>query len=208
MEKTAFFILGPALVLAALGVAFLGLRSENFPSKAQMAAVLTAFAALVAGTTVFSVLNAQSEPLGDENREAAKVALEQGQEHGVQEADQPGSQGGTAGGAAQPPAAQQSAPAGKAQTLKVSSPPDGALMFDPSALEAKAGTVTIDYDNPSPVPHDIALEGSNGETVDETQPAANQTFTVSGELTAGKYVYYCNVPGHREAGMEGTLTVK
>ncbi|MGZ5308114.1 MAG: cupredoxin domain-containing protein [Solirubrobacterales bacterium] len=202
MDKTVFFILGPALVLAALGVAFLGLRSKDFPSKAQMAGVLGAFSALVVATAVFSVLNAQSEPLGAENKEAAKAAEEQGQQHGVQEADQPGNEGGASGGAAAPPAA----PA--AGTLKVTSPPDGALMFDPGTLEAKPGTVTIDYDNPSPVPHDIAIEGSDGQTLDETQPAANQTFTVSADLQPGEYVYYCTVPGHREAGMEGTLTVK
>ena len=204
MEKTAFFILGPALVVAALLVSYLGLRSQDFPSKAQFGGILSVFIALIAGTAVFSVLNAQSEPLGDENREAAKEALEQGEEHGVQEADNPGDEGTASGG----PSPAAPAAGGGGATLKVSSPSDGALSFDPSTLEAKPGPVTIDYDNPSPVPHDIALEDSGGETFADTQPAANKIFTVSAELKPGEFVYYCSVPGHREAGMEGTLTVK
>lgn len=203
MDETVFFVLGGTLVVAAVVLAVSGLRAQEFPSRGQMAIVLVPFAALVFGTMTFAVLNAKSEPLGDENKEAAKAEQTQGVEHGVQEADNPGSEGAPTGGAQQPEASQP-----PSETLKVSSPPDGALNFDPATLDAKAGTVAIAYDNPSAVPHDIALEGPDGKLLDETQPGADATFTVSADLKPGKYVYYCTVPGHREAGMEGTLTVK
>jgi plastocyanin len=205
MDKTLFFTLGPALVVAALLLSAIGLRAKDFPSRGAMAGVLSAFVALVVGVMVFSVLNAESEPLGDENREASKAEQVQGEEHAVQEADNPGA---PEGGEAQPPAAQKTAPPGKTTTLKVTSPADGALSFDPATLSAKPGGVTLDYTNPSPVPHDIAIEDASGAILDETQPAADTSFTVSVALKPGDYVYFCNVPGHREGGMEGTLTVK
>jgi uncharacterized cupredoxin-like copper-binding protein len=31
---------------------------------------------------------------------------------------------------------------------------------------------------------------------------------VSAQLKPGNYTFYCSVPGHRQAGMQGTLTVK
>ena len=102
---------------------------------------------------------------------------------------------------------EESAPAAGGQTLKLAAPEDGSLKFDKSELEAKAGSVTIEFSNPSQVPHAIAIEGNgvqeSGETVTE---ADAPPLTV--DLEAGEYAYYCPVGGHRAAGMEGTLTVK
>ena len=89
----------------------------------------------------------------------------------------------------------------------MSSPADGVLDFEPSKLTAKAGTVTIDYDNPSPVDHSVAIEAGS-KTLAESDIVADATLTATADLKPGKYVFYCTVPGHREAGMEGTLTVK
>ena len=96
---------------------------------------------------------------------------------------------------------------GGRETLKVTSPADGSLVFEPSKLTAKAGSVTIDYDNPSPVDHSVAIE-AGGKTLDESEIAADATLTATADLEPGRFVYYCTVPGHREAGMVGTLTVK
>jgi len=77
------------------------------------------------------------------------------------------------------------------------------------AQTAKAGKVTIVMDNGSgdSLPHGIAVEGNgvdkDGPTV---QPGAKSTVTVT--LKPGKYTFYCPVPGHRAAGMMGTLTVQ
>jgi plastocyanin len=81
------------------------------------------------------------------------------------------------------------------------------LKFDKSALSAKAGKVTIAMKNPSQLSHDVAIEG-NG--VDVVGKVVNQggTSTATATLKAGTYTFYCSVDSHRQAGMEGTLTVK
>jgi plastocyanin len=91
--------------------------------------------------------------------------------------------------------------------LALAAPEDGSLKFDKSTLSASAGSVTIEFANPSQVPHAVAIEGNgvqeSGETVTESDAPP---LTV--DLKAGEYTYYCPVDGHRAAGMEGTLTVK
>jgi plastocyanin len=85
--------------------------------------------------------------------------------------------------------------------------PGGQLRFDKDALEARAGRVTIVMENPSSVPHNVSIEGDGmneeGDTVGE-----GETSEVTAELEPGEYDFYCSVAGHREAGMEGTLTVR
>jgi uncharacterized cupredoxin-like copper-binding protein len=107
-----------------------------------------------------------------------------------------------------PTTASKSGGGGGASTnLKVAADPSGALKFDKSSLSAKSGNVTINMDNPSDVPHGVAIEG-NG--VDKDGPVVNKggKSTVTANLKPGSYEFYCPVPGHKEAGMEGKLTVK
>jgi plastocyanin len=113
--------------------------------------------------------------------------------------------------AATPTTAPTTTPAGGSKALKISADPSGALKFDKSNLTAKAGKVTIDMDNPSAVPHSIAIEG-NGVDEEGTGSTAGvgkgQVSTVTVDLKPGKYTFYCPVPGHEEGGMKGTLTVE
>jgi len=96
-------------------------------------------------------------------------------------------------------------PAGGGTTLELAADPGGGFSFDKKTLEAPAGTITIHLTNDSSVPHDVAIEG-NG--VDEkTDTVTNSDVSLTVELEAGEYTFYCSVPGHREGGMEGTLTV-
>ena len=96
---------------------------------------------------------------------------------------------------------------GAAQTLKISADPGGALKFDKSSLTAKAGKVTIDFDNASSsVPHGVGIEGNGVD--EESGTVTGAKTSVTADLKPGKYEFYCPIPGHREAGMEGTLTVQ
>jgi uncharacterized cupredoxin-like copper-binding protein len=114
--------------------------------------------------------------------------------------DDGGSSGGGASGAS-------SSGGGAAQTLKIAADPSGALKFDKSSLTAKAGKVTIVMDNPSDLPHAVEIEGNGveaeGETVDK-----GGVSKATAEVKPGTYEFYCPVDGHKQAGMEGTLTVK
>jgi plastocyanin len=107
---------------------------------------------------------------------------------------------------AKPGAATTPAKPGAATTLKLAANPGGLLSFDTKALSTRAGTVTIAFTNSSPVEHNVTV--AQGSAV----LAATPTFTggsktVSINLKPGTYTFYCSVPGHRQAGMEGTLKV-
>jgi uncharacterized cupredoxin-like copper-binding protein len=82
----------------------------------------------------------------------------------------------------------------------------GKLAFDTKTLKAKTGTVTVSMSNPSSFPHGIAVEG-NGVDKDGKVVQQGGTSSLTVKLKPGKYTFYCPVPGHRQAGMQGTLTV-
>lgn len=94
---------------------------------------------------------------------------------------------------------------GGALDVQLSAVP-GKLAFNTKTLKAKAGKVTLTMANPSTFPHGIAIEGKG---VDQTGKVVRHggTSTVTTALKPGTYTFYCPVPGHRTAGMQGTLTV-
>jgi plastocyanin len=94
-----------------------------------------------------------------------------------------------------------------ARTLRLSADPGGELRFDKRSLEARAGRVTIAMTNPSSVPHNVSIEGDGVDQHGETVGQGGRS-TVRAELRPGEYDFYCSVPGHRQGGMEGTLTVR
>jgi uncharacterized cupredoxin-like copper-binding protein len=96
---------------------------------------------------------------------------------------------------------------GAGTTLKADADPSGALEFTKSTLQAKAGKVTIEMGNPSPVDHAVGIKG-NGVKVDGNTVGKGGVSTVTAELEAGDYEFYCPVDGHEQAGMKGTLKVK
>jgi plastocyanin len=95
----------------------------------------------------------------------------------------------------------------EASTLKIEAAETG-LAYASTTASAEAGNVTVEFDNPQPVPHDVAIETMNGEVLGQTETVAEGEDSTEIELKPGTYKFFCTVPGHREAGMEGTLTVK
>ena len=69
------------------------------------------------------------------------------------------------------------------------------------------GALTIKSPNPSGTPHNIALEG-NGVNEEGEVVQDGGVSKVEADLKPGEYTFYCSVPGHREGGMDGKLTVK
>jgi len=98
--------------------------------------------------------------------------------------------------------------AGSAAAVAFEADPAGGLAYTSDTATAKAGKVTIDFTNPQPLTHDVAIEDSGGKTLGKTELIAEGSNSAVVDLKPGKYTFYCTVPGHREAGMEGTLTVK
>ena len=94
------------------------------------------------------------------------------------------------------------------QVLKLAADPSGALAYDTTELSAKSGKVTLDFTNDSPVGHDVVIEDSNGKEVGSTDVITGQSTTAEFTVKPGTYTFYCSLPGHEEAGMKGTLTVK
>ena len=100
-----------------------------------------------------------------------------------------------------------SASSGSASTLKFEADPKGELAYTSTSETAKAGKVTVEFKNPQSLTHDVAIENSKGEEVGATELIADGSDTTTVDLKPGTYTYFCTVPGHRVAGMEGTLTV-
>jgi plastocyanin len=97
---------------------------------------------------------------------------------------------------------------GGGSTVDISTPSGSDLAYDQKDVSAKAGSVTIDFDNKQATPHDVVVEDSGGTELGKTDLISSQTASTTVDLQPGTYKFFCDVPGHREAGMEGTLTVK
>lgn len=98
--------------------------------------------------------------------------------------------------------------AGGGAALAFEADPDGALAYTSTSETSEAGDVTIDFKNPQGLSHDVVIEDSKGETVARTDVIGEGETSAKANLKPGEFTFYCSVPGHREAGMEGTLTVE
>jgi plastocyanin len=198
-NETLFYICGIALAASAVVVSLLGLRIKDFPGRAFPMVVLW-FVALIGCSTTFAVLHAKDE-------EKAKAAeLEQaGREIEREQTSGPYEKG--AQGAKTTPGAAKAAAKGPGGTLQLAASPT-AIAYDKTSLTSKPGKVTIDFTNPATLEHDVAIEGPEGKELAVSSLIGKGKTSVSASLAPGTYKFFCTVPGHREAGMEGTLRVR
>lgn len=98
--------------------------------------------------------------------------------------------------------------AASGSTVAFEADPGGDLAYTTTSAEAEAGKVTIDFDNPQALSHDVRIEDSSGKDLGGTEVIADGSDSAVVDLKPGTYTFYCSIPGHREGGMEGTLTVK
>jgi uncharacterized cupredoxin-like copper-binding protein len=101
-----------------------------------------------------------------------------------------------------------STPASSSQALSLAANPEGQLKYDKSSLTATSSHVSIAFTNMSPLDHNMTIESASKQIVGATPTFQGGTKLLSLDLKPGTYKFFCSVPGHRMAGMEGTLIVK
>jgi plastocyanin len=198
-NETLFYVCGIALAVSAVLISIVGLKVKSFPGKAFPLVILW-FAILIGGATTFAVLHAQDEEADKaaEFESAGEKFEAEGKDAEAGEAEAP------AKGAEEKPKGETAS--GPGGTVRLAADPTD-IAYDTTNLSSKPGKVTIDLTNPSALEHDVAIE-AEGQEIAGSELIAESKTSVSTELAPGTYTFYCTVPGHREAGMEGTLTVK
>lgn len=202
-NETLFYICGIALAVSAVLTSVAGLKVKNFPGRAFPVVVLW-FAIFVGGAMTFAVLNAKDEEkakAAEFEQAGEEIEKEEGSGPFESEEEESEAEGGEEG-EAEPEAAAE----GPGGTLQLAADPS-AIAFDKTSLTAKAGEVTINFDNPAPIEHDVAIE-KDGEEIAKSETITESETSVTADLEPGTYTFLCTVPGHAAAGMEGTLVVK
>jgi plastocyanin len=233
-SKTAFYIAGGVLVAWALILSLgLGLRRPDFPfslTGQRIVGTISAVLVLAAVSTAVLTSGGATSSAGAQSAAAQATPSTAAAPAPTTESTPAVTATGTISPKAttkSTPPATKSTPAAKAKTspkattgtpappsspaaatttLKLAANPAGQLSYDVKQLSAKAGTVTIDMANMSPVEHNVTI-AEGGKVLGATPTFTGGTKTLTVKLKPGTYTFFCSVPGHRQAGMEGTLTV-
>ena len=80
----------------------------------------------------------------------------------------------------------------------------GELFLDPAQLSAQPGALTIEVRNTGGAEHNLAIEGVGATPM--IPPGGTATLEVDA-IEAGSYEMFCEVAGHADGGMRGTLLV-
>ncbi|HEX3510143.1 MAG TPA: plastocyanin/azurin family copper-binding protein [Solirubrobacteraceae bacterium] len=236
-SKVPFYIAGGLLVLWALTVSLgLGLRNERFPGNLQgqrTVSAITAVLVIAAVTTAVITAGGKRDNTASAAQDKYGVPVTPPEPGGTAApaeaaattpaattpaATTPATTTPTATTpatttpaatktAATKTAATTTAPAPKGTSLELAANASGQLSYDTKQLSAAAGKVSIAFTNTAPLEHNVTIaQGSTVLGATPTFAGGKRTLTLN--LKPGTYTFYCSVPGHRQAGMEGTLTVK
>jgi plastocyanin len=99
-------------------------------------------------------------------------------------------------------------PQASREALLLAANSSGKLSYSTRSLTANTGVLTIDFTNYSPLPHNVTIALSDGKVLGATPTFYGGTKALRLKLTPGTYTFYCSLPGHRSAGMQGVLIVK
>jgi plastocyanin len=216
-SKTPFYIVGGVLVVWAFVLSMgIGMRRPNFPgNRTAERAVIAISVTLVLATLAAAVLT--SGGAATSQAQASHItapASQSTQTQSTAPATTPAPPAATStaatppsGTAKAPSAPKTTSPPPPTATKLALSVPGAQLAYDTKQLTAKAGTVAIAFTNNSPIEHDVTIEQA-GKVLGGTPKFIGGTKMVALNLKPGTYKFFCSVPGHRQAGMEGTLTVK
>ena len=234
-SKTPFYIAGGVLIVWAFGLSLaVGTLRPEFPTNSRGERLVIAISVVLVAATLLAAVATSGSPEKTEAAKAAEAAVTAkiAHEAAAPEPSPPGTAPAPAEGAAAPAASETGGtpsspttttpsrtPAKKAPaatsphqptpnaTKLALSVPGTQLAYNTKALAAKAGSVTIAMTNTSPIEHNVTIaEGS--KVLGATPTFIGGTKAVTLNLKPGKYTFYCSVPGHRQAGMEGTLVIK
>lgn len=200
-SRTVFYIAAALLVIWALVVSLvLGLRMPRFPSDLGGQRLVALISAVLVLATLTSGVITSGAPSKAQGTAAPPAESQASSSPATTQAAAPTATSSTPAGASSPAAKSVST------ALKLEANPSGQLAYNTKALSAKAGRVTITMANMSPLGHNVTIaQGSKVLGATPTFQGGSKTLTL--QLKPGTYTFYCSVPGHRQAGMEGTLTV-
>ena len=106
--------------------------------------------------------------------------------------------GGVGGSSSNPPA-----PANPDLTIHAED-----IHFDKKAYTVKAGEVKIAYPNDGAQTHTLVVQSPSGDNIPpKLRVAPGKETGGTYQLAPGTYTLYCDITGHREAGMQASLTV-
>jgi plastocyanin len=209
-SKVPFYIAGGVLVAWALLVSLgLGMRMPDFPRTKQeergVIAITALLVAVAAGAAVLTSGGSIKTAQASTTSGSSTPVPASGSTAPAPSAPVPTKSPTATTGTPAPPSspAHAAAPSGP---LILAANPEGQLSYNTKQLSALAGPVAITMTNMSPLEHNVTV--ARGSTVLGATPTFKggaKTLTLN--LKPGTYTFYCSVPGHRQAGMEGTLTI-
>ena len=221
-SKLPFYIAGGLLVAWALLVSVgIGMRRSDFPSnqpEQRLVMAITAvlviaaisMAVVTSGGSSTSQAESGTSTQATSAAEAPAPAATTGSSATTTSSSTPTTN--TTGSSSKPkattgtPNPPSSPAAPRTSVLKLAANTEGQLSYDTKQLSAKAGRVTIAFTNAAPIEHNVTI-AQGSKDLAATPSFISGTKQVAVALKPGKYTFFCSVPGHRQAGMEGTLSV-